>query len=58
MTRTPDILIRFTSIDRHVLEIDPIQPDGAKSVVLMGRIEDCVPSRGRLRRLRWKMLEY
>ena len=44
MTRTFDTPIRFTSISRHVLEISPIQPDGAKSVVFMGGIEDCVPS--------------
>ena len=42
--RTSDVLIRLASINGHVLEIDPIHSDGTKSVVFMGRIEDCVPS--------------
>ena len=58
MTRTSHTSTRFITIDRHVLEINPVQSDGAESVVFMCGIEDRVPSRGWLRRLRWKMLEY
>jgi hypothetical protein len=58
MTRTSDTSTRFTGIDRHILEINPVQPDGAKSVVFMCGIEGRVPSRGWFGRLRWKMVEY